>query len=55
MTKLFTKYNKRNEYLVVDEEGNVVSKFRLKLNAVEFVRKNEGFYKKLEIIENENI
>ena len=53
MTKLFTKYNKRNRYLVVDDEKNVVSKFRLKLTAVEFIRKNKCFYKKLEIIENE--
>jgi hypothetical protein len=55
MTNLFTPYNKRESYLVVDESGNVVSKFRAKITALEFVRENWHFYGKLEVVKNEKI
>jgi hypothetical protein len=55
MTNLFTSYNERGKYLVVDEDGNIIKKFRLKLTATEFIRWNRGFYGKLKVVKNEKI
>lgn len=49
MTKLFKSYNKKRTYEVVDEAGNLVATFRLKLAAIQFVWENEKYYGKLEV------
>jgi hypothetical protein len=50
MTNLFTQYNERETYVVLDEAGNVVNKFRLKIAADKFILENEKYYIKLSLM-----
>ena len=44
------KTNPPHSYLITNEEGKVVETFRLKLNAIKFIGKNQKYGRKLNIV-----
>jgi len=53
MTNLLTTHNKRNTYIVIDSNDNILQYFRLKVAAMRWVVENKKIYMdKLRVIKN---